>query len=61
MLGTGLEPARDCSQGILSPLCLPIPPSEHKIAEEFLRNDTLQRNMNQAILQLIKKIILQMK
>ncbi len=22
----GFEPARDCSQGILSPLCLPIPP-----------------------------------
>ena len=25
----GFEPARDCSQGILSPLCLPIPPPGH--------------------------------
>ena len=35
MLGAGLEPAQDCSRGILSPLCLPFHhPSEkdtHKI------------------------------
>ena len=24
--GAGLEPARSCLRGILSPLCLPIPP-----------------------------------
>ena len=24
--GAGLEPARHCWRGILSPLCLPIPP-----------------------------------
>ena len=24
--GAGLEPARFCKRGILSPLCLPIPP-----------------------------------
>ena len=28
MLGAGLEPARSEDQGILSPLCLPIPPPE---------------------------------
>jgi hypothetical protein len=28
MLRTGLEPARPKGQGILSPLCLPIPPPE---------------------------------
>ena len=28
--GAGLEPARHCWRGILSPLCLPIPPPGHK-------------------------------
>ena len=27
--GAGLEPARHCWRGILSPLCLPIPPPGH--------------------------------
>ena len=27
--GAGLEPAQPCGRGILSPLCLPIPPSGH--------------------------------
>ena len=29
--GAGLEPARHCWRGILSPLCLPIPPPGHLI------------------------------
>ena len=29
VLVAGLEPARDCSRGILSPLRLPIPPHQH--------------------------------
>ncbi len=28
--GTGLEPVRPLGQGILSPSCLPIPPSGHQ-------------------------------
>ena len=28
--GAGLEPARHCWRGILSPLCLPIPPPGQK-------------------------------
>ena len=31
MLVAGLEPARDCSRGILSPLRLPIPPHQHGV------------------------------
>ena len=29
--GAGLEPARHCWRGILSPLCLPIPPPGHTV------------------------------
>ena len=35
--GAGLEPARHCWRGILSPLCLPIPPPGHIVN---LRNYT---------------------
>ncbi len=31
VLSAGIEPARHCCQGILSPSCLPIPPREHRI------------------------------
>ncbi len=33
--GAGLEPARHCWRGILSPLCLPIPPPGLKIEAEL--------------------------
>ncbi len=29
----GLEPARACTRGILSPLCLPVPPLRRKMME----------------------------
>lgn len=29
--GAGLEPAQHCCRGILSPLCLPIPPPGHRM------------------------------
>ena len=37
MLGAGLEPARPCGQGILSPLCLPIPPPERTYEVERIK------------------------
>ena len=32
----GLEPARSCLRGILSPLCLPIPPPGQLVFSVFL-------------------------
>ena len=32
---TGLEPVRYCYRGILSPLCLPIPPQRHKERPQY--------------------------
>jgi hypothetical protein len=29
--GAGIEPAQHCCRGILSPLCLPIPPPGHRM------------------------------
>lgn len=31
--GAGLEPARPYERGILNPLCLPIPPPGHRVAQ----------------------------
>jgi hypothetical protein len=39
----GLEPARSCPRGILSPLCLPIPPQRLKLSDRLaLDNNTLK-------------------
>ena len=35
--GAGLEPARGFPRGILSPLCLPIPPPGHNFISTFLQ------------------------
>ena len=43
--GAGLEPARHCWRGILSPLCLPIPPPglisecDYKPNKNFLKTN----------------------
>ncbi len=34
VLGAGLEPARANAHRILSPACLPIPPSEHPVCKK---------------------------
>ncbi len=34
VLGAGVEPARANAHRILSPACLPIPPSEHPVCEQ---------------------------
>ena len=39
---TGLEPVRDCSHGILSPGCLPIPPQRQKRKAVIIHLTTLQ-------------------
>lgn len=44
MLGTGVEPARDCSQGILSPQCLPFHHPSEKELEIYLFEDNRVKN-----------------
>ncbi len=40
--GAGLEPARSCLRGILSPLCLPIPPP----GQEIISDDCINYFLN---------------
>ena len=39
----GIEPARDLSQGILSPQCLPVPPTRRLQIKLFFCSKTIER------------------
>jgi hypothetical protein len=40
--GAGIEPAQHCCRGILSPLCLPIPPPGHRMLAYAKRSCDLE-------------------
>jgi hypothetical protein len=40
--GAGIEPAQHCCRGILSPLCLPIPPPGHRMLANAKRSRDLE-------------------
>ena len=48
--GAGLEPARSCLRGILSPLCLPIPPPGQENLDEILSYQILIKSILKEII-----------